>query len=167
MSETKKFKWDDKALVPDSINITFPEEITGKEVETVRQWELARPDLVDFVAEATGKVFTKEIEKEIDGVKQMIPERIPFKTVATDQEALFFKYLAKSSRGVKDEKFYKNLKLGAGGLIALIDMFLQLNHIDEIMASGGNWFMLPTIRVMLSEAENEESESQKPTLEVS
>lgn len=162
MSETKKFKWDDKALIPDSLDITFPAEVTGGDATTVKQWELSRPDLVDFVAEAMDRNFIKEIKQEDGTVKT---ERTPFKTVAGDQETLFFKYLAKSSRGTKDEKFYKNLKLGAGGLIALVEAFLELNHLDEIMASGGNWFMLPTIRQMLSEAEKESSESQKPTTE--
>jgi hypothetical protein len=167
MSDTKKFKWDDSALVPDFVDVTFPTEVTGGEPETVRQWELSRPDLVDFVSEAMDRNFVQEVEKEVEGVMQKVTERIPFKKVSADQEALLFKYLAKSSRGAKDEKFYKNLKLGAGGLIALVDMFLQLNHLDEITASGGNWFMLPTIRQMLSEAEKDESESPKPTMPVS
>jgi hypothetical protein len=46
-------------------------------------------------------------------------------------------------------------------------MFLQLNHLDEIMASGGNWFMLPTIRKMMSEAVEENSASPKPIMAVS
>ena len=166
MSE-KKFKWDDTALVPDSVEITFPAEVTGKEAEAVTQYELSRPDLVDFVAEAMDKKFIKEVETEVDGVKQLVTERLPFKVVASDQEVLLFKYLAKSSRGTRDDKFYKSLKLGAGGLYALIDMFLQLNHLEEIMASGGNWFMLPTIRKMMSEAAEENSASLKPITEVS
>jgi len=163
MSETKKFKWDDKDLIRDFMDITFPAEVTGGDAETVKQWELCRSDLVDFVAEAMDKKFVQEVLQP-DGTTTT--ERISFRDVAKDQEGLFWKFLAKSSQDVKDEKFYKNLKLGAGGLIALIDAFLQLNHLDEIMASGGNWFMLPTIREMLLEAGNEKSESLKPTTEV-
>jgi hypothetical protein len=153
-SETKKFKWDDKALIPDAMEITFPAEVTGGDAVTVKQWELGRSELVDFVVEAMDKQFVDDEGK-----------RIPFKDVATDQEGLFWKFMSKSSRGVKDEQFYQNLMLGAGGLIALVDAFLQLNHLDEIMASGGNWFMLPTIRQMLLEAENVNSESPKATME--
>ena len=165
MSETtKKFKWDDKALIRDSLIITFPIEVTDGDVETVKQWELCRSDLVDFVAEAMDKKFIQEVEQP-DGTT--ITERLSFESVAEGQEALLWKFMAKSSQGVRDETFYKNLKLGAGGLIALVDAFLQLNHLNEIMASGGNWFMLPTIRQMLLEAATESSESPKPTLEAS
>ena len=164
MSESKKFQWDDSVLVPESLEITFPTEVTGTEPVTVIHYELPRVELVNFVTEGIDKKFITEVEKEIDGVKQMVMERSSFKAVVAEQEALLFKYLAKSSRGKQTEKFYAKLQLGAGALICLVDAFLKLNHLEEITASGGNWFMLPTIRAMLSEADAN-SESQKPTSE--
>ena len=164
MSESKKFVWDDSVLVPDSLEIIFPTEVTGGEPVTVIHYELARVELVNFVAEGIDKKFVHEVEKEIDGEKQMIVERTPFKDVVAEQETLLFKYLAKSSRGKQTAKFYAGLQLGAGALIALIDAFLKLNHLEEITASGGNWFLLPTIRAMVSGADGN-SESQKPTSE--
>jgi hypothetical protein len=164
MSESKKFQWDDSVLVPESLEITFPAEVTGSDPVTVIHYELPRVELVNFVTEGIDKKFITEVEKEIDGVKQMVVERTKFKEVVAEQEALLFKYLAKSSRGKQPEKFYAKLQLGAGALIALVDAFLKLNHLEEITASGGNWFMLPTIRAMLSEADAN-SESQKPTSE--
>ena len=164
MNESKKFVWDDSALVPESLEITFPTEVTGGDPVTVMHYELPRVELVNFVTEGIDKKFITEVEKEIDGVKQMVVERTKFKEVVAEQEALLFKYLAKSSRGKQPEKFYAKLQLGAGALIALVDAFLKLNHLEEITASGGNWFMLPTIRAMLSEADAN-LESQKPTSE--
>ena len=163
MSESKKFQWDDSVLVPESLEITFPTEVTGGDPVTVMHYELPRIELVNFVTEGIDKKFISEVEREVDGVKQMVMERTAFKDVVAEQEAMLFKYLAKSSRGKQTAKFYAGLQLGAGALIALVDAFLKLNHLEEITASGGNWFMLPTIRAMLAEADN--SESQKPTLE--
>ena len=157
MSEKpKKFEWDNTALIPDSMEVTFPAEVTGEEAETVKQWELSRPDLISFVAAAMEKKFVDDKG-----------ERLSFETVADSQETLLWEYMAKSSREAKDESWYKSLRLGTGGLIALVEAFLELNHLEEIMASGGNWFMLPTIRQILSEAESESSESPKPTMEPS
>ena len=154
-----KFQWDDSVLVPESLEITFPTEVTGGEPVTVMHYELPRIELVNFVTEGIDKKFINEVERE----GQMVMERTAFKDVVTEQEALFFKSLAKSTRGKQTEKFYSKLQLGAGALIALVDAFWKLNHLEEITASGGNWFMLPTIRAMLAEADN--LESQKPTLE--
>ena len=164
MSESKKFQWDDSVLVPESLEITFPAEVTGSDPVTVIHYELPRIELVNFVAEGIDKKFVHEVEKEIDGEKQVVLERTPFKDVVAEQEVLLFKYLAKSTRGKQAAKFYTGLQLGAGALIALVDAFLKLNHLEEITASGGNWFLLPTIRAMLSEADAN-SESQKPTSE--
>lgn len=164
MGESKKFIWDNAALVPDSLEITFPSEVTGGDPVTVFHYELPRVELTNFVVEGIDKKFVLEVEKEIEGEKRMVLERTPFTTVAAEQEALLFKYLAKSTRGKQTEKFYAKLLLGAGGLIALVDAFMRLNHLEEITASGGNWFMLPSIRAMLAEADDS-LESPKPTSE--
>jgi hypothetical protein len=164
MSESKKFQWDDAVLVPESLEITFPAEVTGSDPVTVIHYELPRVELVNFVSEGIDKKFINEVEKEVDGVKQMVVERTAFKDVVAEQETLLFKYLAKSSRGKQTVKFYAGLQLGAGALIALVDAFLKLNHLEEITASGGNWFLLPTIRAMVLEADAN-LESQKLTSE--
>lgn len=161
MSDSK-FKWSDDALSPDSLEMVFPGSITptGEDVK-VTQWELSRPDVVAFIQEGFDRTFTHEVDQP-DGTKEK--KQLPFADIVKAQETLLWKYLAKSSRGAQDEKFYKSLTLGAKGLIALVDAFMHLNHLEEIMASGGNWFLLPTIRSM-SEAEEEGSESPKPTTE--
>jgi len=174
MSEdkSKKFQWDDKALVPDTWDVTFPTEVTGGDPVQVIHYELNRTDLVDFVAEGTDNDFMRPVlgedgkpVLEEDGTPRKV--RAPFKEISNEQAALLWKYMAKSSRGAQTVEFYTGLQLGSNAMLALVDAFMNLNHIDEIMASGGNWFMLPTVRVLLSaeaKPESDKSESPKPTL---
>jgi hypothetical protein len=169
MSDSK-FKWNDSALVPEVIEVNYPtkfnEDGTVATTENVVHTELVRKDLVEFIAEALDKNFIREVEVEVDGEKTTKPERIPFKEVEAEQAGLLFKYLAKTTKGKKDAKFFEKLEIGARGMDALVEMFFELNHIQEVTATGGNWLMLPTIRQAMSEVEAQESESQKPTLQV-
>jgi hypothetical protein len=173
---TNKFQWDDSALVPESVEVNYPAEFkedgSVKKTDKVLHFELARPDLVAFIADALDKNFIKEVEKEIDGEKKTVTERIPFREVEAEQSRLLFDGLAKSTRGKKDAEFFEKLEIGARGMDALVEMFFALNHIQEVTATGGNWLMLPTVRA-ISEAETAEtkttedpsSESQTPTSE--
>lgn len=159
------FKWDDKALVPDSVEVNFPLPSGGKEKVTF--YEFPRMVLVEFIAESMEKKF---IETEEDGQPKKdengIIVRRPFGDVADEQSDLLFKYLAKASRGAKDIDFFKEADIPSKGMYALVDMIMSINHLDEILATGGNWLMLPTVREMLSEVKaDEQSESQKPTLQ--
>lgn len=172
-----KFQWDDSALIPESVEVNYPVEFkedgTVKKTEKILHFELARPDLVKFIAEALDKNFIREVEKDFDGEKKTVQERVPFREVEAEQSKLLFEGLAKSTRGKKDAEFFANLNIGARGMDALVEMFFSLNHIQEVTATGGNWLMLPTVREALSEAETAEtkttedqsSESQTPTLE--
>jgi len=167
---TNKFQWDDSALVPDSIEINYPvkfnEDGTVAETETVRHFELARLDLVKFIADALDKKFVREVEVEEDGQKVTKAERVPFLEVEEEQRKLLFDGLAKTTRGKKDAKFFEKLTIGARGMDALVEMFFELNHIEEVTATGGNWLMLPTVREAMSEAEAGSSESPSATSEV-
>jgi hypothetical protein len=151
MSESK-FKWDDKALIPDSIEIVFPTEVTGKEEVKVKFYEFPRPVLVEFVAEALDKNFVTKNEETGE------VSRAPFKQVADEQSELLFKYLAKATRDTQDIKFFKKLALTSGGMYALVEMLLATNHLDEILATGGNWLLLPSVREMMTEAKSAISE---------
>jgi hypothetical protein len=162
-----KFKWDDSALIPESVEIHYPvkfaEDGSVLETVTVQHFELARPHLVQFIAEALDKNFVREIETEVDGKKVMESKRVPFKDVEEEQRALLFDGLAKSTRGKKDAKFFEKLSIGARGMDALVEMFFALNHIAEVTATGGNWMLLPTMREAMAEAANPDSESQNAT----
>jgi hypothetical protein len=164
----KKFVWDDSALEPEVITVNFPVGVGkdgGKQTEEVKFIELPRKVLIEFISEAIDKDLITRT-KGADGEEKI--ERRPLKDVATEQEKILFKYLAKgtwdgSQREVKKPEFFEKLDLSANGMANLIEMFLALNHIEEIAATGGNWFLLPQVR-RISAAGAEESESPKPTL---
>lgn len=171
---TAKFQWDDKALIPETVEINYPVEFKDdgsvKKTEKVHHFELARPDLVSFIAGAIDKHFFIETEEEVDGEKQKVTKRRPFTEVADEQAALLFDGLAKTTKGKKDAEFFTGLRLGPNGMNAIVEMFFSLNHIQEVIATGGNWLMLPTVREAISAEETQEtknpgSESPKPTLE--
>jgi hypothetical protein len=163
-----EFKWDDNALIPDSVEVTFQSKDDDKfKKEKVTFYEFPRLTLVEFVTESMDKKFI-EIDAETGQPKRDendIIIRRPFGDVADEQAELLFKYLAKASRDVKDIGFFRDLDLTSKGMYALVDMLLSINHLNEILATGGNWLMLPTVREMLSGAEKVVSESQKPTLQ--
>jgi hypothetical protein len=160
---TDRFKWDDKALIPDSVEVTLPAEVTGSEKVKVKFYELSRPDLVGFVAEAIDKKFVN-VNDETGDIS-----RTPFKDVEAEQSKLLFKYLAIATKNVHSAEFFENLALTSGGLYALVSMLLTVNHLDEILATGGNWLLLPSVRTMLTEeaekTESDESLIHQPTTE--
>ena len=155
-----EFVWDDSALQPATVDIGYP---TKDGTDKVTHYELSRTDLVEFIAAALDTDFMREVEK--DG--QTIQERIPFAEVSKGQLDLFFKYMAKSTRGAKKPEFFEKLEIGARGMEALVTMFMKLNHVAEVISTAGNWFMLPSVREAMNSPEEEtSSEHQKPTLDV-
>jgi len=146
----KKFKWNPDCLVPDSIEIPLG-AADPKGPFTMR--ELSRTDLLKFVGECIDKKFIKE-----DG------EREPFVKVATEQEEVLNRYFAMStSYGDKDNKrtpeFFAKLDIPTSAYGDLIEAFFDINHLDEILATGGNWLMLPTVREVQKQSEALENES--------
>ena len=65
-----KFQWDDSVLVPESLEITFPTEVTGGEPVTVMHYELPRIELVNFVTEGIDKKFINEVDQGIREIPQ-------------------------------------------------------------------------------------------------
>ena len=104
MAETK-FKWDEKALIRESVEITLPPEVTKSEKIKVRFWEFTRLTLVEFVAEAMDQNFVTKNEETGELT------RVPFRTVADGQAELLFKYLAKATKDEQDIEFFRNLDL--------------------------------------------------------
>jgi len=149
----KTFKWDNTALIPDSQEVTFPKEITpDKEDVKLKLIEFPKPVLVNFVNEAIDVQFINSTEGH-EG------ERLPFKEVEPKQWAMLTKYLAEAVRGEKDQAWFESLSLTSNGIIALVDLLIKINHLTEIVSSGGNYFMLPTVITVLSEAAKVESGS--------
>jgi hypothetical protein len=149
----KTFKWDNTALIPDSQEVTFPKEITPEEADVKLKFlEFPKPVLVSFVNEAIDVQFLSA-EEGHEG------ERLPFQEVEPKQWDMLTKYLAEAVRGEKDQEWFKSLKLTSKGIIALVDLVIKINHLTEIVSSGGNYFMLPTVITVLSEAAKAESGS--------
>lgn len=160
----KKFVWDESVLIPEQVTIPFPVEIVDGVVtkkEEVIHYELPRTELVAFIAEGIDQNFIETTD--VDGEK--VEKRKPFGTIEAQQRAVIFKYLAKSTRGVKDAKFYEKLEIGVRGMDALVEMLYSLNHIEEVIGTGGNWLMLPTVREMITSEAKAASESPTQTLQ--
>ena len=150
MSKDKKFKWNPECLVPDEIEVDLG-AADPKSPFTMR--ELSRTDLLSFVGECIDKKFIKE-----DG------ERAPFIEVAKEQEEVINRYLALStSYGEASNKrkpeFFAKLDIPTSAYGDLIEAFFDINHLDEILATGGNWLMLPTVREVQKRSEASESAS--------
>lgn len=172
----KKFVWDSSALTPETADVPgFPVSMRKDgtvETEDLQFIEFTRTNLVDYVTEGYDVEMYREVEKELldeDGTLKptKITERIPIKEIDAKQSAVLFKYLSLASwdgskRGVKPPKFFENAPLTGGQISALADMLNQINHIDAILGTGGNWLVLPTIRRL---READESESQTATLQ--
>lgn len=154
MSSTKpKFQWDDSVLTPDSITVNFSKLTTKDEDAAVEFYELPRQTLVEFVAESLEKKIYEtgedgKLTKDDEG-KEI---KRSFKQVELEHSKFLFKYLSKSTRGKRPEKFFESLELTATMLTGLVDMLLKLNHIEEVLATSGNWLMLPMMRDLFAEA---------------
>lgn len=168
------FVWSDGALIPASLTINFPifnergipvEEGDSIKTEAVKFYELPRTDLVQFMEESLQlKVIetldeTEEREDPITGDKVAVPKtrKLPFTQVADEHGDLLFKYLAKMTNGAKDATYFKELPLRADGIAGLVQMFMEVNHVAEILATQGNWLMLPDIQRVLREPESKEA----------
>jgi hypothetical protein len=150
LAETKKFKWDPSCLIPDQIELDFG-ALDPKGPFIMR--EMSRNDLMDFVVESIDKKFVDE-----EGNRQA------FVTTAREQEAVLWKYFSLSTSygetsNKRTVKFFEELKLTGSALGNLIEAFFEINHLDEILATGGNWLMLPNVRAIQRQTEAEENES--------
>lgn len=172
----KNFVWDETVLIPESVTIPFPLlDKTGAPVqddgktktEDVVFREFTRTDLIAFMKEEKDLQVVRtleEKEKKIDpvtGDEIEVPklERIPFDEVAAQHSDFVFKWLSKMTRGAKPPKFFEDLDIGTRGLGALVKMMSEVNHIEEVLASAGNWLMLPRIQEVLSQDDGESAKS--------
>lgn len=153
-----QFKWDESALKPAEVTIDFS-DLTKTKDDKVTFYELPRTDLVEFVAESLEKRVVEEIKNPTTGEVErnddgsVKTKTRPFRDVEAEHSAYFFKYLAVSSRGAKDCAFFQALPLTVTALDGLVDMLLKMNHVEEVLATSGNWLMLPTIKSLFAEAD--------------
>lgn len=150
MLKDKKFKWAPECIVPDSLEIDLGQaDPNGAFILR----ELSRTDLLAFVGECIDKKFVNE-----DGDRQ------PFLEVAAEQSEVIDKYLSKStsysgedSKNYRSPEFFKTLDIPTRVYGDLIEAMFEVNHLDEILATGGNWLMLPTVREVQKQTEAENS----------
>jgi hypothetical protein len=162
MSE-KQFQWDENALIPSEITVDF-KKIDPEHGDVVVFYELPRVHLMEFVSSS---LDLQVYETNEDGTVKLkegteTPTKRPITEVEKDSSKHLFKYLALSSRGKKDEKFFEKLPLTTVAIGKLTEMLLEINHVQEIIATSGNWLMLPTMLEMYAEAKSE-SESPQAT----
>lgn len=142
----KVFKWDDSALIPDFREIKFPGAIIpGGEDVTIKMIELPKPVLVKFVNDAVDAKF----------VNEETGEKTPFDKVEEQQWEMLTKYLAAMTRGTHDQEWFKALSITSTGIIALVEMMVEINHLPAIVHTGGNWLMLPTVIAVLEGANSD------------
>jgi hypothetical protein len=145
----KQFKWNPECLVPSSIDIDFgPADPGGPFILR----ELSRTDLLTFINECIEKKFIKE-----DG------EREAFGVVVKEQEEVINKYFALATsygdeKNKRTPEFFATLEIPTMAYGDLIEAFFNVNHLDEILATGGNWLMLPTVREIQKQTEASEKE---------
>jgi hypothetical protein len=157
---SKAFEWDDSALIPESVEVTIP--LAEGKKKKITFYELPRIELVNFIREGVEAKFIKEPETEDEK-----PTSLGFAVIEELQLKLMCKYLSKLCREVETPEFFLGLAWHPKMINAFAHLLVTINRIEEIIATGGNWLMLPTVHEMLSAAPEESSESQKPTLQVS
>lgn len=145
----KEFKWDPKALEPNQHTIT----LGGEEITL---YEFPKKEFLQFVADLNETPEFTDVATD-DGVERT---KRPFKEIAADQEKLICKYLSIATRSAKKPKFFEELDLTASAFGVLTELLMDLNSFDEIVATGGNWLLLPLAkRVKQAEVEAEANES--------
>jgi hypothetical protein len=143
-----KLTWDDSALERDSADITFTvKPAKGKEPnkETVTFYELSRTMLSNYLRDMenvdTSKPDTTEADKRVSKeLTQVSDETLP----------IVFKYLSISTDGVKKPEWFEGLELTSSATARLLGFMHQLNHVEEILMSQGNWAALPGIMAMMA-----------------
>lgn len=160
----QKFQWDASALIPDTVEIDFSSLTDNAETpDLVTFTELSRTDLVIFVEES---LELNVIKLKTDGTPETDEDgkqvRKKFAEVEKEHAAFLFKWLEKACQSKKKAKDFETMKLTVPAIAALVDMLLKLNHVDEVLATSGNWLMLPQAMAFLAAANAGSSESENP-----
>lgn len=182
MSKTPEytFVWSDGALIPAALTINIPlfntdgtmqmeSDAPGAKpkTEAVRFYELPRKKLVQFLADSTGLKVIEELEEmedrfdpvSGDTVQVHKTKKLPIEQVANEHSDLFFIWLAEMTNGAKTAQYFEDLPIGSNGIAALVEMFMEVNHVNEVLASSGNWLMLPEIQKVLRKPEEGEEKA--------
>jgi len=159
----KKFKWDSSCLQRDECEIDLRNADPNNSPFTM--YELSRSPLLKFVEECIDRKFLKE-----DG-----ETREDFTKIAGEQAEVLHKYFSESTKtpsllqkggydpttdkNYRSPEFFAGLDVPARAFGDLIECFFNVQHLEEILSTGGNWLMIPTVREVQRRAESE-SDSQ-------
>lgn len=157
-----KYTWDHTALERDSVEVPFPGEI-----DPVVFYEFNHSTMLDYVKEIYDYNTMEDVEvDDPDKPGEKITERRvkSFETVHDEQKALICKYLSRATippvqagnipgqskaKPAKSVQFFENLEITTYGFSKLIEMLASINHVDELVATGGNLASLPLLLKMV------------------
>lgn len=138
------FTFDAADLIPDEYRI---DDFAGTG-NAVTFREFSKTNLENYITEVQEKSFLQtdehgEIVKDEDGN----PKRVEFSKVSRESYDMLMKHFAvAANEDFADEEFFRSLDLSPKAVGRLVDLLHQLNHLDEIMMSGGNYSMLPMVK---------------------
>jgi hypothetical protein len=147
-----KFVWDADDLIPSEVTIKFPPIKDGKpdytapaeKQEEVTFYELPNLKLLQFVTESENMVIYQPSPEDTPTERK--GKYRPVQDVGREHSDFLNKWLSISCRGARSPEWFEQQELGVSAVIKLCDMISQINHVIEIMASQGNWFMLPLMQ---------------------
>lgn len=154
----KKFKWDSSCLERDECEIDLRNaDPSGR---PFKFYELARTQLLKFVEECIDKDFLNDKG-----------EREEFTKIAGEQAEVLHRYFSESTKtpsllqkgeydpaadkNYRSPEFFAGLDIPTRAFGNLVECYFQVQHLEEILATGGNWLMFPTVREIQRRAETE------------
>jgi len=168
MSKQNEFKWDDSALIPATLTVDFTPLLPegSSEPAKVTFHEFSRTELTAFM---TDGMLSNVFEMEEDGITakrdtQGLPIKRPFEAVEKYNSQILFEHLSVSTGRAKPPEFFAGLRFTASTMAAFLDAWMKMQHIEEVIATSGNWMMLPTITNLFAGANESESVTQAEIL---
>lgn len=152
------FTFDASDLIPEVHKI---ENFAGTD-KTVTFREFSKTNLESYITEVQEASY---LEKDDDGNvirdEDGNPKRSPFSEASKKSYDMIMKYLAVAAEeDYADEEFFRSLELSPKAVGRLVELINHLNHIQEILMSGGNYSVLPWVRDAVLESENQGQTSQ-------
>ena len=131
-----KFSWDTSALVREVVTLNI-------EGDDITFTEFSKSNCDKFLAECVETKVTEEIP-DPDNEGKTLFKRRPVSEVTKQQTTLINKWLAVASG--KDAKFFAKLEdtISSWAYGHLVEMLFSINHVNDILAIGGNYLLLPT-----------------------
>lgn len=149
MSENKTptFRFSDEDFVRSAITVKLPvDPDKPEETEDVTFREFSKKNFEKFVMEVFNINSYENPEAEEKDRK-----RKPFDKLSQEVSEPLCRWLAVSSG--KDVKYFEKLQdsMSIFGFGRLLDVLSEVNHVEAILATGGNLSMLPMVTKIMDE----------------